>query len=42
LSNYYDRSHFNKEIIRYTNHTPKNPSKNENDRFLQISIIPKR
>lgn len=39
--NYYDRSHFNKEIKRYTNHTPKNLSNNENDRFLQISIIPK-
>jgi AraC-like DNA-binding protein len=38
--NYYDRSHFNKEIKKYTNHTPKNLSNNENDRFLQISIIP--
>ncbi len=38
--NYYDRSHFNKEIKKYTNHTPKNLSTNENDRFLQISIIP--
>ncbi|WP_432412467.1 DUF6597 domain-containing transcriptional factor [Rasiella sp. SM2506] len=40
LSNYYDRSHFNKEIKKYTNHTPKNLSNNKNDRFLQISIIP--
>tara|TARA_R110002096_G_scaffold209585_1_gene396759 strand:+ start:2040 stop:2789 length:750 start_codon:yes stop_codon:yes gene_type:complete len=40
--NYYDRSHFNKEIKKYTNHTPKNLSNNENDRFLQISIIPKK
>ncbi|WP_117884130.1 helix-turn-helix domain-containing protein [Aureibaculum luteum] len=40
--NYYDRSHFNKEIKKYTNHTPKNLSTNENDRFLQISIIPKK
>ncbi len=38
--NYYDRSHFNKEIKKYTNQTPKNLSDNENDRFLQISIIP--
>jgi AraC-like DNA-binding protein len=38
--NYYDRSHFNKEIKKYTNHAPKNLSNNENDRFLQISIIP--
>lgn len=40
--NYYDRSHFNKEIKKYTNHTPKNLSTNENDRFLQISIIPNK
>mgnify|MGYP001062831279 CR=1 FL=1 len=40
--NYYDRSHFNKEIKKYTNHTPKNLSINENDRFLQISIIPNK
>ena len=42
LSNYYDRSHFNKEIKKYTNHTPKSLSNNENDRFLQISIIPNK
>ncbi|MFD2564956.1 DUF6597 domain-containing transcriptional factor [Aquimarina rubra] len=40
--NYYDRSHFNKEIKKYTNHTPKALSNNENDRFLQISIIPNK
>lgn len=40
--NYFDRSHFNKEIKKYTNHTPKNLSDNENDRFLQISIIPSK
>lgn len=40
--NYYDRSHFNKEIKKHTNHTPKNLSNNENDRFLQISIIPNK
>ena len=40
--NYYDRSHFNKEIKKYTNHTPNDLSNNENDRFLQISIIPKK
>ena len=38
--NYYDRSHFNKEIKKYTNHNPKNLFNNKNDRFLQISIIP--
>ena len=42
LSNYYDRSHFNKEIKKHTNHTPKNLLNNENDRFLQISIIPNK
>lgn len=42
LSNYYDRSHFNKEIKKYTNYTPKQLLNNENDRFLQISIIPKK
>ena len=42
LSNYYDRSHFNKEIKKYTNQTPKNLSNNKNDRFLQISIIPNK
>ena len=40
--NYYDRSHFNKEIKKYTNHTPKKLLNNENDRFLQISIIPNK
>lgn len=40
--NYYDRSHFNKEIKKYTSYSPKNLSNNENDRFLQISIIPKK
>ena len=40
--NYYDRSHFNKEIKKYTNYTPKTLSNNENDRFLQISIIPNK
>lgn len=40
--NYYDRSHFNKEIKKYTNHTPSSLSNNENDRFLQISIIPNK
>ena len=40
--NYYDRSHFNKEIKKHTSHTPKSLSNNENDRFLQISIIPNK
>jgi AraC-like DNA-binding protein len=40
--NYYDRSHFNREIKKYTNHTPKSLENNENDRFLQISIIPNK
>jgi len=40
--NYFDRSHFIKELKRYTNSTPKELSKNENDRFLQLSIIKKK
>ena len=39
---FHDQSHFIKEIKKYTNHTPKNLLNNENDRFLQISIIPNK
>ena len=38
--NYFDQAHFIKEVKRYTGETPKELHKNENDRFLQISIIP--
>ena len=37
--NYFDQSHFIKEIKRITGATPKELKKNENDRFLQFSII---
>lgn len=37
--NYFDQSHFIKEIKKITGFTPKILSKNENDRFLQFSII---
>ena len=36
---YFDQSHFIKEIKKITGFTPKILSKNENDRFLQFSII---
>lgn len=39
--NYFDRPHFIKEVKKHTNNTPKELFKNENDRFLQLSIIPK-
>lgn len=36
---YFDQSHFIKEIKKITEFTPKVLLKNENDRFLQFSII---
>jgi len=36
---YFDQSHFIKEIKKITGFTPKALSRNENDRFLQFSII---
>jgi AraC-like DNA-binding protein len=36
---YFDQSHFIKEIKRYAGVTPKELSKNENDRFLQLLTI---
>lgn len=38
-SNYFDQSHFIKEIRKYTGVTPKDLKKNKNDRFLQLSTI---
>ena len=40
--NYFDQSHFIKAIKKITGHTPKELTKNENDRFLQFSIIESR
>jgi len=37
--NYFDRSHFIKELKKITGSTPKKLAENENDRFLQLSII---
>jgi len=37
--NYYDRSHFNKELKKHTGQTASKLIKNENDRFLQLSIM---
>lgn len=38
---YYDQAHFIKEVKRYTGTTPKELHKNKNDRFLQLSTLPK-
>jgi len=37
--NYFDQSHFIKELKKYTGNRPKDLYKNENDRFLQLSIM---
>jgi len=37
--NYFDRPHFTKEVKKITGYRPKDLAKNENDRFLQLSII---
>ena len=39
ISNYYDQSHFIKEIKKHTGSKPKDLHKNENDRFLQFSDL---
>ncbi len=39
---YFDQSHFIKEIKKITGFTPKALLKNENDRFLQFSIIKRK
>lgn len=39
LQGYFDQSHFIKDIKKITGFTPKTLLKNENDRFLQFSII---
>ena len=40
IQNYYDQSHFIKDLKKYTGNRPKDLYKNENDRFLQLSIMP--
>jgi AraC-like DNA-binding protein len=37
--NYYDQSHFIKEIKKHTGTNPKNLKNNKNDRFLQLSTM---
>ncbi len=39
---YFDQPHFIKEIKKITGFTPKSLLKNENDRFLQFSIIKRK
>jgi AraC-like DNA-binding protein len=38
---YFDQPHFVKEVKKYTGTTPRELSKNKNDRFLQLSTIKK-
>jgi len=38
-SNYFDQSHFIKEIKKFTGVTPTELKKNKNDRFIQLSTI---
>ncbi len=38
---YFDQSHFIKEVKKYSGVTPKELHKNKNDRFLQLSTIEK-
>lgn len=40
LQNFADQAHFIKEIKKFSNFLPKELAKNENDRFLQFSILP--
>ena len=39
--NFYDQSHFIKEIKKHTGSNPKDLHKNKNDRFLQFLTLPK-
>lgn len=38
-SDFADQSHFIKEIKKYSGHTPKQLYKNQDDRFIQLSIL---
>lgn len=40
--NYFDQSHFIKDVKKYSGVTPKKISKNKNDRFIQLSTLPKK
>jgi AraC-like DNA-binding protein len=40
--NYTDQTHFIKEVKKMTGVTPKELSKNENDRFILLSALPKK
>jgi AraC-like DNA-binding protein len=39
---FFDQSHFIKQVKKYTGATPKELSKNKNDRFLQLATIRKK
>lgn len=38
-SDFADQSHFIKEIKKYSGHTPKQLYKNQDDRFIQLSVL---
>ncbi len=40
--NFTDQSHFIKEIKKFSGVVPKELSKNQNDRFILLSVLPKR
>lgn len=40
--NYFDQSHFIKELKKHTGHNPKQLFANKNDRFLQLSTMAKK
>jgi len=40
--NYADQSHFIKEVKRLSGHLPKELLQNQNDRFLQFTVMPSR
>lgn len=39
---YFDQSHFIKEVKRFSDASPKQLAKNKNDRFIQLSTLPKK
>lgn len=40
--NYFDQSHFIKEIVKHTGHNPSELYQNKNDRFLQLATMTKK
>jgi len=40
--NFTDQAHFIREVKRFSGVSPKELSKNQNDRFIQLSVLPRR